>query len=396
MGAAMLDIRTLMLSTGLITFVLGLMLLLATRGYPKALRGALKVWAYGMLLQPAGWILIGMREKIPDWASVVLGNLLIAFAFATCIFAFERLVGIRRWRHGVLALIAGNLLITIYTTYVDPSQGLRIIGLSLDYGGMFALAAHASLATRPPSAQRAASHWITAAIFALGVVVLVARIYVHSRNIVAVAPVFAPLPIEQITFAFCTFCNAISCFGFLLICNDRFTAELARLASEDPLTGAYNRRTFEHLATNAFSSAQRGSLQLAVLLIDGDHFKRINDEHGHAAGDQALRLYVERFRGALGSDAALGRLGGEEFAALLVDCDEGEALQRAERLRAAVEASDFKPADRSVPLRVSVGVAALHRGDANFEALLHRADTALYAAKRNGRNRVVPASALAA
>src|SRR3569623_2615579 len=89
-GAAMLDIRTLMLCTGLITFVLGLMLLLATRHYPKALRGALKVWAFGMLLQPFGWILIGMREKIPGWASVVLANLLLAFAIAPSLIAFER------------------------------------------------------------------------------------------------------------------------------------------------------------------------------------------------------------------------------------------------------------------------------------------------------------------
>jgi diguanylate cyclase (GGDEF)-like protein len=392
----MLDIRTLMLSTGLITFVLGLMLLLTTRGYPAALRRGLALWGYGMLAQPLGWILLSLRGQVPDWASVVLGNAVLVGGFATSIFALEQLSGTRRWRSMVLLLLAANVAVTVYTTYLQPSQALRIIGLSAISAVLFGIAAHAALAARLPSAPRAPSHWFSAIVYLIGMALMALRVLVHSRNLAAAETVFSPLPIEQVSFAFFCFCNAISCVGFMLMCNDRFNAELVRLAAEDPLTGAYNRRTFEHLAADAFACAQRDSMRLAVLLIDGDHSKRINDEHGHAAGDQALRLYVQRFRGALGDDAALGRIGGEEFAALLPDCDEGEALCRAEALRAAIEASDFRPGDRVVPLRVSVGVAALDRRDGNFEALLHRADAALYAAKRAGRNRVMPASALAA
>lgn len=392
----MLDIRTLMLSTGLITFVLGLMLLLTTGGYPTALRGGLRLWGYGMLSQPLGWVLLSLRGQAPDWASVVLGNAVLAAGFATSIYALERLSGTRRWRTSVLVILLLNIAVTSYTTYVHPSQALRIIGLSFISVFLFGIAAHAALAARLPSAPRAPSHWSSAVVYLIGMVLMALRVIVHSRNLAAAETVFSPAPIEQISFAFFCFCNAISCVGFLLMCNDRFNAELARLAAEDPLTGAWNRRTFERLAATAFASAQRDSLRLAVLLIDGDHFKRINDEHGHAAGDQALRLYVQRFRGALGAGAAVGRLGGEEFAALLPDCDEGEALRRAESLRAAIESSDFRPADKPVPLRVSVGVAALGRGDGNFESLLQRADAALYAAKRAGRNRVMPASSLAA
>ena len=183
-------------------------------------------------------------------------------------------------------------------------------------------------------------------------------------------------------------------FGFVLMCNDRANKELVRLAAEDSLTGVFNRRTFEQHATLAFQQSQRSGRPVALLLIDGDHFKLINDEFGHAAGDAALRRYVQIFHDELRAGDVVGRIGGEEFAVLLPDCAEGEAGDLGERLRAAIETHDFRHEGRAIPLRVSVGVAALQADDSAFEAMLRRADRALYAAKNAGRNRVVAASRL--
>jgi diguanylate cyclase (GGDEF)-like protein len=124
-----------------------------------------------------------------------------------------------------------------------------------------------------------------------------------------------------------------------------------------------------------------------LLLVDVDHFKRINDVHGHEVGDDALKLLATTLQGALRSEDLFGRLGGEEFVAVLPESDESAAAASAERLRRAVEDCAFSVRGQAHPLRVSIGVAVMQSGD-DFAALLRRADLAMYAAKRAGRNRV--------
>jgi diguanylate cyclase (GGDEF)-like protein len=165
---------------------------------------------------------------------------------------------------------------------------------------------------------------------------------------------------------------------------------LRELAAHDPLTGALNRRAFGDALGAAVARAARGEGGCAVAVIDIDHFKAINDEHGHAAGDAALcrltALLTERAR----ATDAVGRLGGEEFAVLLDGTDGDGAAAFADDLRRALAAGGHGPA-----MTVSVGVAAL--GDAEGEdagqAMLIAADRALYAAKAAGRDRIVQAAA---
>src|SRR5205085_3527881 len=100
----------------------------------------------------------------------------------------------------------------------------------------------------------------------------------------------------------------ISTFGFVLMCNDRFNQELLRLASYDPLTGAFNRRSCEEYAQRAVADSRASGRPLSALLLDVDHFKRINDDYGHAAGDKALQTLAENLRRAAPSNAVLGRM----------------------------------------------------------------------------------------
>ena len=163
------------------------------------------------------------------------------------------------------------------------------------------------------------------------------------------------------------------------------------MAILDPLTGLHNRRYMtSHLATLFEDASQRGK-PLSVLLIDIDHFKAVNDSHGHDAGDAVLREFATRIRrNTRGIDLAC-RLGGEEFVVVMPDCDLAKAYQVGERLRQCIAAAPFEVGGKVGLLQVtaSVGVAALELDDGAPEQMLKRADEALYCAKRDGRNRVV-------
>lgn len=164
---------------------------------------------------------------------------------------------------------------------------------------------------------------------------------------------------------------------------------LARLARRDALTGLPNRRAFDEALAREVARAERGGAPLAVVALDVDHFKRVNDLHGHAAGDAALEAVAGRARDALRAGDLLARVGGEEFAALLPGAALADAREVAERIRGAVSASPVVVTAAAVPLvlTVSLGCATLGPGE-GAAALVARADARLYDAKHGGRNRV--------
>jgi len=188
--------------------------------------------------------------------------------------------------------------------------------------------------------------------------------------------------------------------------------QLAQLAMCDQLTGLYNRHFLIKAASQKVAYAKRHKEALSALIIDIDNFKRINDLHGHAKGDEVLTAIADCIQGAFRIEDVLGRTvshqmgqsqdglldentgpevvaryGGEEFVVLMSPCDVNEAARKAEALRQSV--SDLHPGQ--IDTTISIGVAEL-RPDENFERLINRADNALYEAKEQGRNRVVTAS----
>jgi len=181
-------------------------------------------------------------------------------------------------------------------------------------------------------------------------------------------------------------------FGFLLLCKQEDDRKMLHLATVDSLTGLLNRYAFFDQA-EALRQRPAGAAQLSLLMLDLDHFKRINDRFGHATGDEALRLFAHSVRGVLAGRGIMGRLGGEEFA-LALACPLKEALEVAEQLRVAVSAALLPTNGEPYMVTVSIGVAALRAGE-TLTAALARADQALYDAKGAGRNRVASCSAVA-
>jgi two-component system cell cycle response regulator len=172
--------------------------------------------------------------------------------------------------------------------------------------------------------------------------------------------------------------------------QDRLRDDLGtalKMALIDPLTGLYNQRYLMRHLSGLLEGGQQ--LELAVLMIDVDHFKTVNDDYGHAVGDKALRAIADVLRANTRVFDSLARYGGEEFVVVMPGTTADDAALAAERLRSAVETAHFGWQDAgSCRLTVSVGVASSRGCSVTPEALLHTADVALYAAKRSGRNRV--------
>lgn len=169
----------------------------------------------------------------------------------------------------------------------------------------------------------------------------------------------------------------------------RMEETLRQLATHDALTGLFNRRYFFTLAERELERSQRYGHPLALLMLDLDHFKAINDSRGHQAGDQVLRAVASIIQTNLRQIDVVGRYGGEEFVVLLPETARMTALAVAKRLCAAVAVQSVELSGESLPITISVGMA-VGFGDAalNLEEMLERADRALYAAKATGRNRV--------
>ncbi|WP_451975128.1 diguanylate cyclase [Azospirillum endophyticum] len=164
---------------------------------------------------------------------------------------------------------------------------------------------------------------------------------------------------------------------------------LRDMASRDPLTGIYNRRSFMEMARAQWARAHRFHEPLSVFVLDVDHFKRINDTFGHATGDDALRMVAAGCQAILREYDILGRLGGEEFVVVLPGATAEESRVVAERVRRHLARMPIEASDGSFRLTASIGIAGLDGTTDTLERAIHRADLALYRAKHLGRNRVV-------
>ncbi len=193
------------------------------------------------------------------------------------------------------------------------------------------------------------------------------------------------------------FSVSLACILMLVIRSFRkkaflFEQELLHTSRHDSLTGAYNRGYLTELAERELALAKRHGRALAILMLDIDHFKLVNDTYGHDVGDQVIKLLVSTCTENLRAIDHFGRIGGEEFVCVLPETGEADALLCAERLRGNIEALRIEVPQGQFQFTVSIGVVTFNPDHAGWSALLKDADAALYRAKREGRNRVVLAA----
>jgi len=385
------DLATAMIMNSVLTLGVGLSLAVTVSRYPDQLRHAMHVWIGGLLLQIPVFLMFGLNGALPGSAAIVLANALFALAYAEMARAVRVFAGGNaRNSRTELILIAALIAIPIVFGYLIPSPRWRL-GLGAPLLACLSLGVARAILARGGTLR--AADYLTGGLFIACAIPMLARACIELSGL-GESLEAARTVARNLFFLTGSSLPMIGTIGFLLMCNDRINEELSRLAMLDPLTGVFNRRTFETHAQNAIAQAQRNGLALSLLAVDIDHFKRVNDEFGHEGGDLALQRVVDLLQQGLSDGEILSRIGGEEFAVLIPDADEAAASRTAERLRRHLERSTVNVDGRELTLHISAGVATLAPGMDNLSALLRAADRALYAAKRAGRNRIATSSAL--
>jgi len=348
-------------------------------------RDGLERWAVALLLHALGHGLYALRGRAPDWASIILANTLLSFAFALMAAALHQFFrrptprGLKLAPLGLLTLIAA--MVVMQATY---NQRVAVVNL-------FFAVQMAGIVW--PLCVPWRGHWgrgalVVGAGLVLTMTVLLGRVVVATTTAGIDEHLLSTTATQTLTFLGSFISVLGTTLGFLSMSKERSDRRNHRLASEDALTGTANRRAILDALEHEAERSRRGELPLSVLMLDLDHFKQVNDHHGHQVGDQVLRHVIDVARQALRAQDLIGRYGGEEFLIVLPDTPPEGARVLAERLRQRVAQSPWTNGPTPIPVTISIGVGGSTDARAGGQALIQQADAALYCAKARGRNRV--------
>jgi diguanylate cyclase (GGDEF)-like protein len=381
-----LDVNTLFMVTIYVEAILGLLLLFAW--VQNTAIHAVVWWGFAHLIRATSVVLFGMYGTAPDLITIDLANSLLFTAYAITWTGARVFDG--RPAEPVY-LVTGAvlwLLVCRLPVLADAIEVRALIASSI-------ITAYTWLTVYEfwhGRSEPLVSRW--PAIFLL---------FAHGALFLLRTPLVAGLPwapnnrmlgsvwLTVLSFEALLFTISIA-FVLLAMAKERTELRHRTAAMVDPLTGIANRRSFLQDAAQLAKDYGANPLPTAVLLIDLDHFKSINDRFGHALGDRVLEIFAESARQAVRSTDLLGRLGGEEFAAVLSDISSDKAAAIAERIRESFALATRKVDSRPVCATLSIGLAHCQEAALNVAELLAQADQALYVAKERGRNRVEVAS----
>ncbi|MGE0312359.1 MAG: diguanylate cyclase [Lautropia sp.] len=398
----MFDPRSLFLAGALTSLLCAVMLYTSRRVHPASTPGVL-VAASASVSMGVAMLLIALRTLVPDWASVEVAN---GFGMVGGLLVFDtarRITGAPPRPHAIWTAIA--VIASVQTGLGSgPEQHLHRIVLTSMVQGGFVAAIIPLLWRRRRVEPPVPLAWIIgcAAACALGHAARVVHTLSTGVTVGRDGMVAGNLTIALMVlfFALAPMIFAMALIGLV---NGRIGLELRRMATTDPLSGLPNRKTVLARAQGLLSMSNEARPITAVMMLDLDRFKAINDRYGHAAGDDVIADFGRLLRTTVPRDALAGRYGGEEFCVVARVASELEALELAERVRrAAARRRSDRPAatvldgvDGDTPTRpsirftVSIGVALAPRDATGLEALLLIADRRVYLAKADGRNRVV-------
>jgi diguanylate cyclase (GGDEF)-like protein len=385
-GLMNLDVNTLFLVTIYVEAILGLLLLFAW--VQNAGIRAVAWWGSAHLMRAMSIVLFGMYGSVSDVVSIDLANALLFLAYAITWNGARVFDGRKPL---LLYLVMGSViwLIISHMPSIAKAYELRVLLASGIITTYTWLTAYEFWRGR---SEPLVSRW--PAIFML---------FAHGALFMLRTPIGALLPwsithqvfesvwLTVLSFEALLFTIAIA-FILLAMAKERTEYRHKTAAMVDPLTGIANRRSFLHDAGQLAKKHAAHAHPAAVLLIDLDHFKSINDRFGHAIGDRVLQIFAATANDLMRPQDLVGRLGGEEFAAVLYDADRAKAVTLAEQIRGTFAEAAAEVGGYPVAATLSIGMV-LHEGDAlDVPELLVQADHALYYAKERGRNRVEVAS----
>lgn len=375
----MLATQQIFLIAALLCFLVFLALLSAASERVQGVQALLAAALLGLV----GNLLYAFGLELPPILSYEAANVTYSGAAAALAIGYRQLAGLpERLGRFVVGVGVVGVLIVVFHDFHYSFTG-RSAAISLFQAGICVDIGRSVLAGRPHGARR----------FVLLMCVLVALGHMGRMLWLLTAPE-TPVSLLQPSVMSVAILTAASLslpalvLGGLLTLHRSILHQAEYIANHDHLTGAWSRKAFFEIAERELARGKRSGQPLALMLIDLDHFKAINDNNGHEAGDVALQLVAERVRRNLRAVDCFARLGGDEFAVLLPDTGLKQACVVGDKLQEAVHAASTQAAALGQPaLTLSIGVTVTDEGE-TFKAALARADGALYAAKSAGRNRV--------
>lgn len=376
----LLDVPTMLLMTASAALTMAVSLL-AVR--PERREG-MGFWAAGLALSAVTYVLYALRGTAPDWASVVLANVLLSGSTAMVLAAVHQFQGrVLPWRRMLLPVLAMALL---FVWFIDDYRA-RIMTASVVLPLQLGMVLWSLWRHRPPEPKGGIALLTVALV--LEVLLIVLRGAIAATHAIPLQGIMQADAMQSVTFMAAFVVVVLASLGFILMAKERSDADNRYFASHDALTGLANRRFLIQTMTRDLARAVRLREHYAVLMVDIDHFKAVNDTHGHPVGDEVLQHVAGLLSARLRAQDLVGRSGGEEFLVLLPGTSPQGALQVAESLRASIEQSPLPSGSRTIGVSVSIGVCSARPqpGD-DWGQLVQRADQALYAAKQGGRNRV--------
>ncbi|NEJ70539.1 diguanylate cyclase [Rhizobium phaseoli] len=374
----LLDLRTIYFIVAVSCFVLGI-LQLAAYATGRFERWPLW-WGLSNILVGVGSFLVALRNLVPYSVSIDGGNVVTIAGYMLMFFAVRVFSGrALEQRYFWLAIFLVSVPVALIVR--DPSAvSARLLYVSV-------ICCLCDLAVAGEAIGIARRERLYSAALLVGLYVCTASIFAVRSVLAATGEIGGPDPFGSSVVHSWMAVSAVAfimlrSMAMVLMAAERSRNQLTELAHHDPLTGALNRGGLaQHLPA-------LNSQPVSLLIIDIDHFKQLNDRHGHAAGDDILRLFASVSRGIMRSDDLLARQGGDEFLAVLKNFSLEDAVVIAERIRLAFAAAVMQRPDLAVFPTLSIGVAACGQNGGDFERLMQKADEALYRSKREGRNRV--------
>ena len=378
------DLKTIIFMSMLLTFMLS-MLLAITRSHHKEVRGP-GYWAVGNLVVGLGMVLVLIQLDTPKLLFLP-GVALIGTGLSLYLNGIQAFNGSAPNHRIPIIIFALLAVIDGYFVLVNDDLRTAVVLSALVFAGIYFVCARLTFSRDEGIIGNL--FWIASSLFLIMALLMLIRAFTASRVDISVFASYATWPVNAYTFML----GAVSQFFissiFVLMLSYRLNQNLESIATIDGLTGVLNRRGLEDAAMKMQGICKRINLSMAVLVIDVDHFKKVNDKHGHLFGDDVLRYITKVIAEILRSGDVLGRYGGEEFVVFLPNTLEKDATGLAERIRLGVEKSLHDINETTIKVTVSIGVADSVRAGYDFKGLVAAADSALYVAKNKGRNRVV-------
>ena len=374
-----LDLRTIIIMSGIQALLLAVVLLFLRFSNPKSIQG-LTLWATAPVFAFVATVLLGRRGQIPDAVSIVGANVLLLTGVVFFYWGTQRFFGLapsyKRW----LGVIVATVPVLVWYGLLEPSFPARVMLMS----GLWFCVTCLMILLIWRRGEEVFSTRFMVVVLAIHASVLLLR-FLSALLPLPGENLLDPSRIQSLYITANAFIILALCIGFILMASDKLRDEFEHAASHDHLTNALLRRSLIAACEQELERCRRHGRKMVLLMLDIDHFKAINDAHGHQVGDRVLIDFVNRITPLLRRSDQLGRFGGEEFVILLPETSQEEALVVAERIRIRVG----QPDKDLPPVTVSIGMTSNRPDEGDIDVLLARADKALYKAKEAGRNRIV-------